>query len=209
MLQQAGISCYVDTIEGLLGCGAIEEVEGTFVLSAPAAKIFQTFTVALSKSYGTEMWVDYPLVLAIMPFSAEWSHRVYEEMIKPAAKGAGLACVRADENIQIGDIREALWDLILEAGYVVAEVSEPNPNVFYELGLSHAMGKESLLIKRKDTQVPADFAGSLYYQYDIDNLEAGKLMLQKELQNWARRNKADGVKALRGPSDHDSLFNES
>ena len=119
-------------------------------------------------------------------------------MIKPAVDGASLKCIRADENVQVGGIRESIWDLILEAGIIVADVSELNANVFYELGMIHALGKDSILLKRLDTQVPADFAGALTLEYDIQNLEAGKLTLQLELQNWARKNRVEGVKALRG-----------
>ena len=77
MLERAGIDCYVDTIPLLLRCGAIEEVDGTFVLSPAAGMIFHTCTVGLRKWSGTNMWVDYPLAFIVMPFSEDWSHRVY------------------------------------------------------------------------------------------------------------------------------------
>ncbi len=198
MLERAGIDCYVDTVPGLLNSGVIEEVDGTFVLSSAAATIFHTCTVGHRKWSGTNMWVDYPFVFVIMPYNEDWSDRVYKLMIEPAVSGASLTCVRADESAQIGWIKENIWNSILKAGVVVADVSELNANVFYELGMIHALGKESILLKRRDTQVPADFAGELYREYDIHELDAGKSMLQLELEKWAHTNRANDVKTLMG-----------
>ena len=50
---------------------------------------------------------------------------------------------------------------ILEYELAVADMTTLNANVFYELGMIHTLGKDSLLIKRQDTKLSADFAGAL------------------------------------------------
>ena len=85
----------------------------------------------------------------------------------------------------------------MQAGVIVADVSALNANVFYELGLAHALGKEVFILKRKDAKVPADFGGSHYYEYELENLRAAKKLLREELKAIASENNFQEVKALR------------
>jgi hypothetical protein len=142
------------------------------------------------------LWVDYPLAFVAMPFQADWSDDVYLRMIKPAVEGAGLECQRADAKVMVGDIREGLWKHILHAGIIVADISIENANVYYELGLAHALGKDTILLKRKDTDVPADFEGLLNYAYDIDDLDGWRVKLELELKKWAASARSQEVKKL-------------
>jgi len=106
------------------------------------------------------MRVDYPEAFVIMPFSEPWSDRLYSDMIEPAVKAAGLDCVRGDTAVRVGDLARNIWDAIMRAGVVIAEVSVPNPNVFYELGLAHALGKDRFILKHGTAKLPADFGGA-------------------------------------------------
>ncbi|MDQ6760945.1 MAG: nucleotide-binding protein, partial [Acidobacteriota bacterium] len=63
---------------------------------------------------------------------------------------------------------------ITQAGVIVAEVSVPNPNLYYEIGLADALGKPVFLFKQASATLPADFGGVHYYPYDINDLEAGR-----------------------------------
>jgi predicted nucleotide-binding protein len=81
---------------------------------------------------------------------------------------------------------------------VVADISVLNANVFYELGLTHALGKDTILLKRRDTPLPADFGGAHYYEYDLNDFADGKNQLQQAVKNWVQNNKAYGVRELRG-----------
>jgi hypothetical protein len=195
-LGNAGIDCFADTIIAMRNSGLIQEVEDTYVISEAGRLVLTACLVACRRRPG-DIWVDYPLVFPAMPFSEDWSNDVYSQMIKPAAKDAGLECARADEKIQIGDIGSNIWDSILRAGLVVADVSVPNANVFYELGIAHALGKYAILLKRRDTSLPADFGGVLYYEYSLDDLESGRSELAQALRNWAQESRAMEVKRLR------------
>jgi hypothetical protein len=65
--------------------------------------------------------------------------KCYHYIIKPAAEDAGLACKRADEIVHSGTIDVPMFEQLLIADVVVADVSTSNPNAFYELGVRHAL----------------------------------------------------------------------
>src|SRR6185436_20606709 len=65
--------------------------------------------------------------------------KTYRNIIKPAALSAGLECVRADEIQHSGNINVPMYDQLLNADVVVADVSTYNCNAFYELGVRHAL----------------------------------------------------------------------
>lgn len=63
----------------------------------------------------------------------------YESLIKPAIEGAGLRCVRADEVQHSGLIDRPMYEMLLSADLVVADISSGNVNAVYELGVRHAL----------------------------------------------------------------------
>jgi len=65
-------------------------------------------------------------------------NRTYEDIIKPAVKEAGHTCVRADEIIHSTVIDKPMYDNLLSADLVIADLSTANVNAVYELGVRHA-----------------------------------------------------------------------
>ncbi len=63
----------------------------------------------------------------------------YKYIIRPAAEAAGYECIRADEIQHAGNINVPMYEQLLNADVVVADVSTYNPNSFYELGVRHAL----------------------------------------------------------------------
>lgn len=63
----------------------------------------------------------------------------YKYIIKPAAEAAGYECMRADEITHSGNINVPMYQQLLAADVVIADVSTYNPNAFYELGVRHAL----------------------------------------------------------------------
>ena len=90
------------------------------------------------------------------------------------------------------------WQSMTQAGLIVAEVSVPNPNVYYEIGLADALGKPIFVFKQQSVNLPADFGGEHYYVYDLQDLGAGRKRLADELEKWAAHedHRPFGVKAL-------------
>jgi nucleoside 2-deoxyribosyltransferase len=69
---------------------------------------------------------------------------------------AGLVCVRGDEIYTRQAVIQDIWHSIRKARLVVAELSGRNPNVMYEIGLAHAIGKPIILLNRDEEDGPFD-----------------------------------------------------
>lgn len=76
--------------------------------------------------------------------------KTYRNVIKPAAEDAGLKCVRADELVESGLIDLAMYEQLLSADVVVADLSTSNSNAFYELGVRHALRPYTTIIICED-----------------------------------------------------------
>lgn len=200
-LFNAGVDCHLDTIQPLIDGNVIErDNRNSYNLSRTTRELLRTCVLANSRFQNVDTRVDCPEAFVIMPFSEVWSQTTYEKLIRPAIEAAGLTCTRGDTLVRVGDLTTNIWQSILRAGVVIAEVSVPNVNVFYELGLVHALGKDTILLKRADSTLPADFGGAHYHEYDPIQLELGKKSLQRELDKWAEERHVKGVKALAEPS---------
>jgi hypothetical protein len=84
-------------------------------------------------------------VFAAMPFDPSFDD-VFHVAIKPAVNAVGGEAVRIDQVMHASDAVSATWGAIEQASVVVADVSTSEPDVLYELGLAHAMGKPALQI---------------------------------------------------------------
>jgi tetratricopeptide (TPR) repeat protein len=83
----------------------------------------------------------------------------YQNLIKPAIEAAGLECIRADEITHSGNINVPMYEKILTADVVVADVSTANCNAFYELGVRHALRPATTIIISEDKfRFPFDIA---------------------------------------------------
>jgi hypothetical protein len=74
----------------------------------------------------------------------------YRNIIKPAVEAAGLACIRADEIVHSGLIDVPMYEQLLNADVVVADLSTSNKNVFYELGVRHALRPYTTVVIAED-----------------------------------------------------------
>lgn len=108
----------------------------------------------------------------VMPFAVLFD-REYSQVIKPAIEAFGLDCVRGNEIYSEQSIVHDIWKSIRAARIVVAELSGRNPNVLYEVGLAHALGKPIILLTRNQDDVPFDLKSLRYVYYDTDNPDWG------------------------------------
>jgi hypothetical protein len=104
----------------------------------------------------------------------------YEAIIKPAAETAGLRCVRADEIMQSGIIDVGMYEMLLRAELVIADISTGNVNAIYELGVRHALRPYSTIImKETDGKLHFDLDHTSTFKYqhlgpDIGAREANR-----------------------------------
>jgi hypothetical protein len=108
----------------------------------------------------------------------------YEKIYKPAIQKAGMQPVRADAEIfGTGKIMDQVWEGINAAKVLVAELTSRNPNVFYELGLSHALRKPVVLISSNENDVPFDLKHIRVIYYDVNDPYWGQKLLDKVAEN--------------------------
>ncbi len=107
--------------------------------------------------------VDYSLVSVMMPFSGVFSC-VYDS-IKSASSSAGLTCKRADDIWDDSTVIQDVFSLIFQSYIVVCDFTGKNPNVFYEAGLAHALGKHVVPITQSADDIPFDLRHHRYVPY--------------------------------------------
>lgn len=116
-----------------------------------------------------------------MPFNPLFKSE-YENIIQPAIVELGLECVRGDEIYSQQRIMDDIWLSIRSCRLVVAELTSRNPNVLYEIGLAHALGKPVIILTRNSEDVPFDLKDLRYLFYDTNDPYWGEA-LKKGLQN--------------------------
>src|SRR5262250_2238303 len=95
-------------------------------------------------------------------------NRIYEEYIRPALEGAGFEVFRADEEQRAGDIRTDMFQELLLADLVFADLSIDNPNVWYELGVRHALRARGVIgIRCQRDYMPFDVYTDRAIKYRI------------------------------------------
>ena len=108
----------------------------------------------------------------------------YEKIFKPAIEKTGLQLVRADAEIfGTGKIIDQVWRGINAAKVLVAELTTRNPNVFYELGLAHALNKPVVLVSSNEPDVPFDLQHIRFIYYDVTDPFWGAKLIEKVAEN--------------------------
>lgn len=119
----------------------------------------------------------------MMPF-ADPLDSYYEKVYKPAIEKAGLTPIRADNEIfGTGKIIDQIWSGINSAKVLIAELTSRNANVFYELGLAHALQKPVVLISSNEEDVPFDLHHIRVIYYDVTDPFWGTKLIEKVAEN--------------------------
>lgn len=91
----------------------------------------------------------------LMPFDPKYME-IHTEVYRPICAENGLDCWRADEIARPGSITRDIVEGIVDAEVVIADLTGQNPNVFYELGISHAVGNKTIMTSQSLSDVPFD-----------------------------------------------------
>lgn len=103
----------------------------------------------------SDMPATKPFVFVLMPFSDSFRD-TYQFGIKQACEELGCYCERVDEQIYHESMLARIYNQIGKADILVADMSERNPNVFYEVGYAHGLGKKVILLTRDSADIPFD-----------------------------------------------------
>lgn len=120
-----------------------------------------------------------PQVFVAMQYGQPFD-TLYQEVISPGARALDLDVIRMDELARPGVIFEDMKRQIAEAKIVIAEITAPNQNVFYELGYAHALNKPTILLAQRGKELPFDIRSYRVIFYD-DSI-GGKPALERNLQ---------------------------
>lgn len=125
-----------------------------------------------------------PTCFVISPFGEPYD-TYFRKILKPAIEKCDLYAVRGDSLFRPTTIVDDIWVGIKNASVLIAELTGRNPNVFYELGLAHAISKPVILLANDIDDVPFDLRAIRVLVYD------------KDQPDWGQSLRADLIKALK------------
>ena len=112
---------------------------------------------------------------------------IYRFFFKKAIEDLGIECIRCDEIEEAGSIHEKMFEHIYLADIVVVDITTSNANVYYELGIRHALAKGvTVLIRRKGTTIPFNIQGLQIVEYDqakFGSIEQAKARIHQIIKN--------------------------
>lgn len=109
--------------------------------------------------------------------------------IRTAAEDKGYQAIRVDQDSVSGNIIESIWGYIRHSDLVVADLTDANPNVCYEAGISHALGKTTLLTVfspdgKVPDYIPFDLRVMTIFPYEV--IESLRALLKLRLPSASR-----------------------
>jgi hypothetical protein len=117
-------------------------------------------------------------VFVIMPFSGTGKHteedwtEIYENIFKPAIEDCNFTCDRAIPKT--GSLISSIIERLKTSKIVLADITERNANVFYELGVRHSLSKRTIIVCQNSQDIPSDLRGYWYLPYGIRPSEVTK-----------------------------------
>ncbi|MFY8263186.1 nucleoside 2-deoxyribosyltransferase [Clostridium perfringens] len=100
------------------------------------------------------------------------SDELLRYIIEPVCKKCGFTATRVD-NINASDsINQTILDNLKNSDLVIADLTEHNPNAFYELGYRFALGKPLIQLKHKDDSIPFDVSTIRTFDYDLNSVSS-------------------------------------
>jgi hypothetical protein len=133
----------------------------------------------------------------ISPFGG-WFDRYHEAVYAPAVREAGLEPIRADDLYRPSAIVHDIWEFVRNSKVMIADLTDRNPNVFYELGLAHAIGKPVILLAQDLEDVPFDLRSLRVIAYNVED-PAWAEVLRESLQKAIGEILADPKEAILAP----------
>src|SRR5579863_2697164 len=123
---------------------------------------------------------------------------VYKQIIEPAVTAAGFEPIRADEEVNAGLIHKAMYERLMLSEFAIADLTIFNPNVYYELGVRHALRPQTtVLISADASRLPFDVGNLRTLPYALDEKalpkdpESARAALAKRLEDCKVHGEAD------------------
>jgi hypothetical protein len=104
-------------------------------------------------------------IFVVMPFKQEM-RPVYEGHIRNVCQSMDLSSTRASDFFGANEIMHDIWSAIFLCRCVIADCTDRNPNVFYEMGIAHTLGRPVILITQREQDVPFDIRHIRFIKYN-------------------------------------------
>ena len=129
-------------------------------------------------------------VFVVMPFAAEL-RPVYDDHMKAVAARLGVSMERADDFFSAGSVVVDVWNAIAHARVLIADCTGRNPNVFYELGVAHTLGRPVILIAQSIDDMPFDVRHMRTIAYELTprGMQSFETVLERTLATELERNR--------------------
>jgi hypothetical protein len=117
------------------------------------------------------------------------SDKLLKHVFKPVLDRNGYKALRADQIPKVGFITTQIINLIIESPLVIADLTDSNPNVFYELAIRHAIRKPYIQVIEKGQKIPFDLSGIRTIEIDItdlDNVESAIKEIDKHILEFKK-----------------------
>lgn len=147
--------------------------------------------LTVNKSMGTSAIFGNPLpddtyrgdVFMVMPFADKFTP-VYEQLVKPTVEELGLSIKRGDDPMTDESIMLEVWSMIHACKVVIADCTDLNANVFYEIGIAHSIGKQVVTLIQDASQLPFDIRHrrAIVYNTSFDQVDGFKTRLKDTLR---------------------------
>jgi hypothetical protein len=134
-----------------------------------------------------------------MPFGDDDLEVVYEDFIRPVLQNdCNLACERGDDVFGSNVIMEDIMTSIQSSDLILADLTRKNPNVFYEVGIAHALGKQVLLLSQSIDDVPFDLRHRriLIYEYSPRGCKRLETSLRDNVRSVLATDQAASVETV-------------
>ena len=178
-VSRVGVRLGIEDFEFYRGHWAIKPADLFEILYSGSVSSTPTPT-AFNLSFSSS--VNPLQVSAMMPFSDQFS-AVYDT-IRQVSETCGMVCSRADDIWDNDAIIQDVVDLIAVSKVVICDCSNRNPNVFYETGIAHALGRNVILITQNSEDIPFDVQHIRHIRY-LNN-EEGRQQLAESLEGRIR-----------------------
>lgn len=105
-------------------------------------------------------------IFVVMPFRPELQP-VYEDHIASVSRALGLTVSRGDVFFTAHAVMNDIWSAIVSSKIIIADCTGKNPNVFYEIGIAHTVGRPIILVTQNSEDVPFDIKHLRYIHYTL------------------------------------------
>jgi hypothetical protein len=167
-LKDAGL-IYYEVIEGA------KKIKATSLMSKlqvaldidfmELAKHSVTSSMLVSPTFGLPLSKFTFDLFVLMPFKPKLLP-IYRDHIKKVARQLKMSVARADDFFTTQSIMEEIWSAIANSKIIIADCTDRNTNVFYEIGIAHSLGKPVILITQNPEDVPFDLRNRRYIEYE-------------------------------------------